>query len=195
MARSILIIQGHPDPRGGHLGHALAQAYAEGAGAAGYNVHEVTVAALDFPWLQRPEDFEQGDPPPAIHEVQQLIMAADHVVFFHPLWLGEMPAILKAMLEQTLRPVFVTGSEKGLGGFGARRLKGRSARIVVTMGMPALFYRVVYRAHGVKSFRRNILRFCGFSPVRITLIGLAGGGERRRSRWLQYMRRLGAHAN
>ncbi len=192
MARNILIIQGHPDPRGEHFGHALAQAYAGGAGAAGHNVHEVVVATLDFPWLQGAEDFEQGEAPPAIGEVQRAIMAADHVVFFYPLWLGDMPAILKAMLEQALRPGFVTGSEKGLGGFGGRLLKGRSARIVVTMGMPALFYRLFYCAHSVRSFRRNILSFCGFSPVRTTLIGLAGGNAQRRTRWLNCMRRLGA---
>ena len=31
MSRRIAIIQGHPDPNGGHFGHALAQSYAEGA--------------------------------------------------------------------------------------------------------------------------------------------------------------------
>jgi putative NADPH-quinone reductase len=31
MAKRIVIIQGHPDPAGGHLCHALADAYAAGA--------------------------------------------------------------------------------------------------------------------------------------------------------------------
>jgi hypothetical protein len=34
-ARRIAIIQGHPDPAGHHLLHAMADAYAEGAIAAG----------------------------------------------------------------------------------------------------------------------------------------------------------------
>jgi len=38
MARRVAIIQGHPDPAGGHFGHALADAYAEGALAAGHAV-------------------------------------------------------------------------------------------------------------------------------------------------------------
>ena len=31
----IAIIQGHPDPHGGHFGHAFARAYADGASKAG----------------------------------------------------------------------------------------------------------------------------------------------------------------
>jgi putative NADPH-quinone reductase len=31
MPSQVLLIQGHPDPKGGHLCHALAQAYADGA--------------------------------------------------------------------------------------------------------------------------------------------------------------------
>ena len=40
----------------------------------------------------------------------------------------------------------------------AQLLKGRSARIVVTMGMPALFYSLYYRSHSVKSLKRNVHR-------------------------------------
>ena len=38
MTRRIAIIQGHPDPAGHHLLHAMADAYAEGASAAGHQV-------------------------------------------------------------------------------------------------------------------------------------------------------------
>jgi putative NADPH-quinone reductase len=84
-----------------------------------------------------------------------------------------MPALLKAFLEQVLRPGFAF--ERGARNpFTAKRLGGRSARIVVTMGMPALVYRWVFRAHSVKSLERNILGFAGIGPVRETLIGGVG---------------------
>lgn len=191
---SVLIIQGHPDPAGGHFGHALAERYAEAARAAEHEVSQIDVAQLDFPWLKNSADFESGEPPPAIREAQQAIEAADHLVFFYPLWLGDMPAVLKAFLEQVFRPGFVTEGEQGMGGFGQRRLKGRSARIVVTMGMPVFFYRLFYRAHSVKSFRRNILRFCGFGPVRSTLVSVSIGGDKARAKWLGRMRGLGRAA-
>ena len=189
MSRKILIIQGHPDADERHFGHGLADAYGEAAREAGHRVDEIRVASLQFPFLAGVEDFEQGEPPADIRRAQQAIEAADHVLFFYPLWLGDMPAMLKAFLEQVFRPAFV--ADDGMGGFGKRRLKGRSARLVVTMGMPALFYRLFYRAHSVHSFRRNILRFCGFRPVRATLFGLVAGDARRRERALARMRRLG----
>jgi putative NADPH-quinone reductase len=85
-------------------------------------------------------------------------------VIVYPLWLGTMPALLKGFLEQAFRPGFAFDTKpKGLWN---RRLKGGSARIVVTMGMPAFFYRVYYRAHSLKSLKRNILEFCGIDGSR-----------------------------
>jgi putative NADPH-quinone reductase len=70
-------------------------------------------------------------------------------------------------------------------------LAGRSARIVVTMGMPALFYSAYYRAHSVKSLKRNILEFCGIAPVRTTLIGMVEGRKQAREEWLAKLGALG----
>ena len=72
----------------------------------------------------------------------------------------------------------------------AKLLKGRSARIVVTMGMPAFFYRIYYRSHSVKSLKRNILEFVGVSPVRTTLIGMVEGQARAREQHLAAMAKL-----
>ena len=73
-----------------------------------------------------------------------------------------------------------------------KRLTGRSARVVVTMGMPAFVYRWFYRAHCLKNLERNVLKFCGIAPVRSSLIGMVEGSDgRRRTRWLVRMRKLG----
>ncbi len=190
MARRITIIQGHPDPAGEHLCHALADAYQSGAEAAGHQVRRVDVAHLDFPLLRRQQEFLAGDAPDAITNAQQAIEWAQHLVIIYPLWLGTMPALLKAFFEQTLRPGFVFGAK--VRGRSQKRLKGRSARIVVTMGMPAFVYRWYFAAHSLRSLERNILKFCGIAPVRTRLLGMAGGaGERRRNRWLAGMRALG----
>jgi putative NADPH-quinone reductase len=69
-------------------------------------------------------------------------------------------------------------------------LKGRSARIVVTMGMPAFFYRIFYRAHSLKNLKRNILEFCGIDPVRTTMIGMVEGKPQARAAWLAGMAKL-----
>lgn len=188
--RRIAVIQGHPDPAGGHFAHALADAYAEGALAAGHEVRRVDIARLDFPLLRSKHDFERGSTPPALLEARDAIAWAQHVVFIYPLWLGDMPALLKGFLEQVLRPGFAFDYLDG--GKVRVRLKGRSARLVVTMGMPTLAYRWFYRAHSVKSFERNILRFVGIGPVRTSLYGMVEAvGDARRLSWLDDMRELG----
>lgn len=72
---------------------------------------------------------------------------------------------------------------------------GRFARVVVTMGMPALIYRWYFRAHSVKSLERNVLGFVGLAPVQETLIGMVGNFTAEdATRWLDKLRRLGQPA-
>ena len=105
MARRISIVQGHPDPSGGRLCHALADAYAGGAEGAGHEVRRVEVARLEFPLLRTQAEFEAGAAPPEI-QIAQAIHWAEHLVIVYPLWLGTMPALLKGFLEQAFRPGF-----------------------------------------------------------------------------------------
>jgi putative NADPH-quinone reductase len=115
-------------------------------------------------------------------------------VLFFPLWLGDMPALLKGFLEQVARPGFAFQAE-GDNPYAKKGLKGRSARVVVTMGMPALLYRWYFRAHSVKSLERNILGFVGISPVNETLIGMVDKlGDAGVQKWAEKLRRLGAAA-
>ncbi|HUZ92140.1 MAG TPA: NAD(P)H-dependent oxidoreductase, partial [Methylocella sp.] len=98
MTRRIAIIQGHPDPAGGHFCHALANAYAQGAEAAGHQVLRIEIAQLNFPLLRTKEDFNSGSPPSTLKPAQDTIGNADQIVIIYPLWLGAMPAMLKAFL-------------------------------------------------------------------------------------------------
>ena len=192
--RDILILQGHPDPAGGHLGHALAQAYADGAREAGHRVTVLNIAELDFPLLRSQAEWQHGELPAALQPAQQAIGQASHLVLFFPLWMGDMPALMKGFLEQVARPgfAFKAGATNP---FAAKGLTGRSARVVVTMGMPALVYRYYFRAHSVKSLERNILGFAGIAPVHETLIGgvdqLGAAGV---ARWQDKLRQLGRQA-
>ena len=192
--RRILIIQGHPDVTENHLGHDLAHAYGAAATAAGHQVRTATPAQLDFPLLRSQKEWESGPLPPGLQKAQDDIAWAQHLVLFFPLWLGDMPALLKGFLEQVARPGFAFRPEKG-SPFGQKGLAGRSARVVVTMGMPALVYRFYFRAHSVKSLERNILGFVGIAPVHETLIGLVGSmDEGQRLDWLAKLARLGRDA-
>jgi putative NADPH-quinone reductase len=195
MGKQILLIQGHPDASQRHLGHALEDAYADGAVKAGHEVRRINVGTLDFPLLRSQQEWEKGSLPPSLAEAQEAIRWAQHIVLFFPLWLGEMPALLKGFLEQVARPGFAFSGE-GNNPLAHKRLKGRSARMVVTMGMPALVYRWFYRAHSIKSLERNILGFVGIAPVNETLIGMVGNMEPETAeKWFGKLEKLGANGD
>jgi putative NADPH-quinone reductase len=196
MGKKITIIQGHPDPNQAHLGHALATAYRKGAEQGGHEVRVITVAELDFPLLRSKRDWNEGQPVADILAAQQAIAWADHLLICYPLWLGTMPALMKAFLEQALRPGFAICKSDDRRKPWSELLSGRSARILITMGMPAWAYRWFFRAHSLKSLQRNILAFCGIKPVRTTLVGMVDEFDQQRmANWSARLTKLGRAAS
>lgn len=108
-----------------------------------------------------------------------------------------MPALFKGFLEHIFRPGFAMeyprdrAGERGETQFPRRLLAGRSARIVVTMGMPVLLYRWYFGAYGLRGLERSILHFAGIKPIRESLYGLAFADDMKRERWLLEMRKHG----
>jgi putative NADPH-quinone reductase len=121
---------------GHHLLHAMADAYAEAAIAAGHQVRRIEAGKLEFSFLRTQVDFETGALPPAMAQPREDMRWSEHWVFPFPLWHGTMPALFKGFLEHIFSPGFAIEYKKE--GFPKRLLAGRSARIVVTMGMPVL---------------------------------------------------------
>jgi putative NADPH-quinone reductase len=190
MARNIVVIDGHPDPSGERYCHALARAYAEGARSSGHTASLVTLAEYDVDFLRSQAEWRDAEPGPDIRKAQEAIGTADHVVIIYPLWLGSMPALVKAFFEQAFRPGFAVA--RGEMSLNPGLLKGKSARVVVTMGMPALVYRWFFLAHSLKSLERNILKFAGLGPIRETLIGgVESIGDAKRKAWLDKLRQFG----
>lgn len=190
MPQTVCIIQGHPHATGKHLCHALAQAYADGAKAAGARVRRIDIGTMKFSLLDNPADFGTA-PPDEIKSAQEAIRAADHVVVIYPLWLGTMPAIVKGFFEQLCRNNFAISND-AKGGWPKQMLKGKTARVIVTMGMPAAAYKLFFGAKGVKSFESGILGMAGMKPIRETLIGGVGALSRPKvEALLARTRRLG----
>lgn len=192
MPARLLVLNGHPDPSSDRFCHALAADYARGATAAGAELRWIDIGNLDFDFLRSEEEHEKAAVPDSLAEAQEAIAWATHILIVFPLWLGTMPALLKAFLEHVLRPGFAYHVEDPERPGTVRMLKGRSVRVIVTMGMPGFFYRYFYCAHGVRVLERSILRFMGMGPVRTTLIGsVKGMSEEKRRRWLDRARELG----
>jgi putative NADPH-quinone reductase len=189
MDKTVCILQGHPHS-GRHLCHAIAEAYSDGAKAAAARVRRIDLGKMDIPMLRNPRDFP-SPPPPQIAAAQDAIAASNHIVVIYPLWLGTMPAVVKAFFEQLSRSEFAMKAD-AKGGWPKQMLKGKSARVIVTMGMPAAAYKLMFGAHGVRGFESGILGMAGIAPVRETLIGGVGTLSRPKTEaLLARVRRLG----
>ena len=191
MDRAVCILQGHPHGQKKHLCHAITEAYVDGAKATGAKVRRIDLGEMDIPLFRDPAEF--GKPPAeAIVAAQKAIKSSDHLVVIYPLWLGTMPAAVKAFFEQICRNNFAIEAD-AKGGWPRQQLKGKSARVIVTMGMPAAAYQLMFGAHGVRGFESSILGMSGIKPIRETLIGGVGSLSRTKAEaLLARMRRLGA---
>ena len=186
MTKRIVIIDGHPDPDPIRFCHVISRTYEEVAFAEGHIVRRFELANIDLPILRTRVDWETGEPPAPVRECQEAITEAQHLVLVYPLWLGDVPALLKAFLEQLFRPGFAI--QQGAQTLSPGLLKGKSARIILTMGMPAFVYRFFFFAHTLSSLRRNILRFVGFGPKRESIIGSVEASADERAKWLERIR-------
>mgnify|MGYP003581338328 CR=1 FL=1 len=189
MGSRILVIDGHPDPAPERFCHALAEAYVDGARSTGRETRLVGIADADFPLLRSARDFSTPPDTSMIARARDDVLWADHLVFVFPLWLGGAPALLRAFLKQMATGAFVADiSRSGV----QQKLKGRSARLIVTMGMPALVYRLWFQEHGVRNIMQGVLGLGGIAPIRRTLFGMIEGvGEQVQRQRLDEVRRLG----
>lgn len=194
MSRRVLIVIGHPDPSPDRFCRVLARTYAAAAERAGHHIRVIDLATTNFPLLRTADEFEHEPAPEPLRTAVEAIAWAEHLVFIFPLWLGTMPGLLKGFLEQTMRPGVAFQYSDGKGMLTKSLLRGRSARMIVTMGMPSVVYRLWFLSHGVAGMRRGILNFVGIRPVRETLLGPVGAGEARRLKWIRQLEKLGNRA-
>ena len=107
---------------------------------------------------------------------------------------GDMPAILKGFIERVLQPDLLAIHASG-GKASWKIFKGKTARVIMTMGMPGWFYRWYYGGHALKLLKRNILHFTGVAPVRSKIYGMIeAAGDETRKRWLREVEALGHQA-
>ena len=187
--KRVLVINGHPDPDPAHLCAALAEAYARGASAAGHDVSRLDVGALAFPLVRSLKDYQSATSTADIDKAQAMVKHAQHLVLVFPIWFGSPPALLKGFFEQLLRTGFSLSSPQAATN---SLLTGKSARLIVTMGMPSVAFRFLLGGHGVSSLERGLFWVAGVRPIRHVLFGRAHvAAPERRAQWLRDVESLG----
>ncbi|MDI1346994.1 MAG: NAD(P)H-dependent oxidoreductase [Pseudolabrys sp.] len=173
---------------------ALGEAYRRGAESGGHQANLFMLGRMNFDAILREGYRREQAMEPDLAAARAAFVACDHVVVIFPLWCGDMPAILKGFFERILQPDLLAIQKSG-GKASWKIFKGKSARVIMTMGMPGWFYRIYYGAHALKLLKRNILKFIGITPVRSSVYGMieAVSDDTRKS-WLREVEALGHDA-
>ncbi len=169
----VLILDGHPDER--RLVSALLDHYADSLQPSA-TVQRIAVRDLSFDVNLRRGYGADQDWEADLHDVGAAVTACDHLVVGFPLWWGGEPARLKGLLDRVVLPGFAFRYRKK-GPFWDRLLAGRSADVIVTMDTPPWYLRAVYGDPVGRRWRRQVLGFCGFDPVRVFRFGPTRRGE------------------
>ncbi|MFM1655718.1 NAD(P)H-dependent oxidoreductase [Brevibacillus sp. B_LB10_24] len=186
----ILVIIGHPDPES--FCSALSHAYIEGAKSKSADIRTINLSQISFDPNLKYGYRKRTELEEALKEAQELISWADHLVIVYPTWWGTMPAILKGFFDRVFLPGFAFRYRKD-SPLWDKLLTGKTAHLLVTMDTPSWYNRLIYWQAGHLVMKRNILKFCGIKPVRVTEISSVNAlSEKLRTKWLEKVKRLGA---
>lgn len=178
--KSIVVILGHPSKDS--FCAALAHEYVRSAEKAGAEVTLLDLSEYDFDPAVDPRKAPTSWP--CIDKSQEAISAANHVVWVYPVWWGSCPALLKGFVDRTFRTGYAyrmkpNGLPEGL-------LKGKTSRILITMGSPSWWHRMVYRGSGINWLRWATLWFSGFKVSKtIEYCGVDTAKDDKRQNWLK----------
>lgn len=190
MQNKILIINSHPDNKS--FNYALSDSYLKGAIKSGADIQSLDLYNISFkPFFRgiEHENIIEED----IKNAQNLLKWADHIVFFYPIWWATIPALLKSFLERVLVPGFAQEDKNYDREFinWQELLKGKTARLIVTMDSPPLFYILKIKDPSYHTMK-DILKFCGIKKVKKTYLGsIKMSDENQRKFWLKKIELLG----
>jgi len=188
--KNILVILGHPSNTS--YSAALAEAYAQGAKAAGHTVRVLRLVDLTFdPILHGSNPHHQALEPDLL-VAQESITWAQHIAWVFPVWWGTMPALLKGFLDRTLTSGWAYKFNKG-SSLPVPLLSGRSAHLLIPLDTPPWYYRWVYRMPAIHQMKKTTLEFCGIRPVKTRMFGpVISSTPDQRGIWLRQAHELAA---
>jgi putative NADPH-quinone reductase len=166
--KKILIIHGHPSKES--FNAVLIDAFKKGLNEQETppEIREIILADLALePYLKSNGKMPAGK---EIQDAQALISWADHLVFFHPVWWGGTPAILKLFIDIVFSSGFAFTFKKG-SMRQEKLLKGKSATIISTADTPPFIYTYLFGAPSINQLKSRTLAFCGIAPVSTHLFG------------------------
>lgn len=128
-------------------------------------------------------------------KVQKLVDWCEHLVIVTPVWWGSSPALLKGFFDR----LFLPGWAFSFGKYGKinKLLKGRSSTVIYTQDAPKFASLLFFSDSFWKHFKKYVISFCGFSPVKRVYFGSVSGDSRDKVEYreniLKKCKELGKH--
>ncbi len=187
--KKILIINGHPNKES--FCFALAESYKKGADTTGADCKVINLVDLEFNPILNHGYSKISVLEPDLVMAQKEILAANHLVFVYPNWWSTYPALLKGFIDRVFLPGFAFEyREKSI--MWNKLLKGKTARLIVTMDTPKWYYLLINKNAGHNAVKIGVLKFCGIKPVKITSLSpIKSSDETKRKKWLNEVEILG----
>ena len=185
---NILLIDAHPDT--GRLTSDLLDIY-RSALPDHANSETVAIRDLSFSPILRHGYARRTEWEPDLLSLAKKIDACDHLMIAFPMWWGSEPAELKGLIDRLFLPGFAFAYHAD-DPWWDRLMEGRSADVIATMDTPPIYLRWAYGNALVKRWKRQVLGFCGFKPVRVLALGPVkdGEAEKRIAQWTGKLQKM-----
>jgi NAD(P)H dehydrogenase (quinone) len=192
MSKRVLVLAANP--KGNSFINYLAEAYANSA-EENNDVQLLKISDMEFNLDLSGGYAEEHPMEDSIKSFQMSLEWCEHLVIFTPIWWGAVPAKFKGLIDRTFLPGFAFQYEKGKS-IPKKLLKGKTARIVMTMDTPPWYYSLIQGAPAIKQLKTATLKFVGFNSIKSKMIGpIISSTKESRSKWVNEVSELGYTAN
>jgi len=174
---NVLLIDAHPDE--GRLTSHLIDVY-EDFLPTDLNRARIALRDLEFSPNLKHGYAKRTDWEPDVERMAAAIDACDHLVIAFPMWWGAEPAELKGLLDRLFLPGFAFAYHED-DPWWDKLLQGRSVDVIITMDTPPLFLRFMYGNSIIHRWKKQVLGFVGFKPVRVAAFGPVKDGSADKS--------------
>ncbi len=184
----VLVIFSHPDPKS--FNASLKDNFVKGLEDGKNEVKLIDLYKEKFnPSMRKEELHTKIVKDRTIRKYQKLILWADALVFIHPIWWYNTPAILKGFFDRTFTSGFAFKYEKGI---PRGLLKHKKALLIATYDSPWILVHFYFGDLYYKCMTKPLLNFCGIKEVKehcYTSVSTASGEKRKE--WLRDVYGLG----
>lgn len=190
--KNILVIKGHP--KEDSFCNSLTDSYVKGLLKAGNKVKVLDLRYLNLDRFIYFDHTITPDFPLDLIKTQKLMSWADCWVFSYPIWWATAPALVKLFLETMLTSGFAFKYTEPKYGFipqWEKLLKGKTARLIVTLDSPTFYYKLFLKDPNFKMMKAN-LNFCGIDKIDKNYFGsIKLSSLKKKQKWIEEIYKVG----